>query len=126
MDEIMMALDMLAEEERIRKLTSGEKTKKEIDDDTPALIFCNQNTKDDILKEASNTREYINLEDSIIMVPFMDDGHVIVTAEDDFMEWLAGSIEEWKMNIVKAIMILILGIVGPWALAFLAGDYFKN
>ena len=30
MDEIMMALDMLAEEERIRKLTSGEKTKKEI------------------------------------------------------------------------------------------------
>lgn len=94
MDEIMMALDMLAEEERIRKLTSGEKTKKEIDDDAPALIFCNQNTRDEILKEASNTREYINLEDSIIMVPFMDNGHVIVTTEDDFMEWLAGSIEE--------------------------------
>jgi hypothetical protein len=94
MDEIMMALDMLAEEERIKELTAGEKPKKGIDEDAPALIFCNQNTKDDILKEASNTREYINLEDSIIMVPFMDDGHVIVTAEDDFMEWLAGSIEE--------------------------------
>ena len=30
------------------------------------------------------------------------------------------------MNIVKAIIILVLGIIGPWALAFLAGDYFKN
>jgi hypothetical protein len=94
MDEIMAALDMLAEEERIRKLTSGEKPRKELDDDVPALMFCNQNTRDEILKEASNTREYINLEDIIIMVPFMDDGHVIVTSEDDFMEWLAGSIEE--------------------------------
>ena len=94
MDEIIAALDMLAEEERIRKLTSGEKPKKEMNDDTPALMFCNQNTRDEILKEASNTREYINLEDIIIIVPFMDDGHVIVTPEDDFMEWLAGSIEE--------------------------------
>ena len=94
MDEIIAALDMLAEEERIRKLTSGEKPKKEMNDDTPALMFCNQNTRDEILKEASNTREYINLEDIIIIVPFMDDGHVIVTPEDYFMEWLAGSIEE--------------------------------
>lgn len=94
MDEIMMALDMLAEEERIKELTSGEKPRKELDDDTPALMFCNQNTKDEILEKASNTREYINLEDIIVMVPFMDDGHVIITSEADFMEWLAGSIEE--------------------------------
>lgn len=41
MDEIMAALDMLAEEERIRRLTSGEKPRKELDDDVPALMFCN-------------------------------------------------------------------------------------
>lgn len=91
MDEIMMALDMLAEEERIRNLTAG---KKEIDDDAPALMFCNQNTKDEILEKASNTREYINLGDNIVMVPFMNDGEVIITPMDDFMEWLAGSFEE--------------------------------
>lgn len=30
------------------------------------------------------------------------------------------------MNIVKAIIILVLGIIGPWVLAFLVGDHFKN
>ena len=30
------------------------------------------------------------------------------------------------MNIVKAIIILVLGVALPWALAFLAGDHFKN